>query len=69
MQLDQTSTRSNGGLGLGLYLCREVAGLLGGTLSVSESPGGGSCFTLTLPAAKVAPRCDLAGAAAAGEHA
>lgn len=69
VQLDQTSTRSIGGLGLGLYLCREVAGLLGGTLTVSESPGGGSCFTLTLPDAEAASRRDLAGATRAGNRA
>ena len=51
VQLDQTSTRSQGGTGLGLYLCRQVAVLLGGTLALSEAPGGGCCFTLTLPAA------------------
>lgn len=49
VQLDQTSTRSKGGTGLGLYLCRQVAVLLGGTLELSEAPGGGCCFTLTLP--------------------
>ena len=51
VQLDQSSTRSQGGTGLGLYLCRQVAGVLGGTLSLDEAPGGGCCFTLTLPSA------------------
>lgn len=49
VQLDQTSTRTQGGTGLGLYLCRQVAALLGGTLTLSQAEGGGCCFTLTLP--------------------
>ena len=52
VQLDQSSTRAQGGLGLGLYLCREVAAQLGGSLTLSEAPGGGSRFTLTLPATR-----------------
>ncbi|MGQ0520359.1 MAG: sensor histidine kinase [Actinomycetota bacterium] len=51
VQLDQSSTRSQGGTGLGLYLCRQVAVLLGGTLELTEGPGRGCCFTLTLPCA------------------
>lgn len=60
VQLDQSSTRSQGGTGLGLYLCRQIAVALGGTLALSEAPGGGSCFTLTLPS--------TAGPSAGGEH-
>lgn len=75
VQLDQTSTRTQGGTGIGLYLCREVAGLLGGNLTLSEAPDGGCCFTLTLPAAVpqsagvVRPPCGLpqpAGASSTG---
>jgi signal transduction histidine kinase len=50
VQLDQSSTRRQGGTGLGLYLCRQVAGLLNGTLTLEEAPGGGCCFTLAIPA-------------------
>ena len=51
VQLDQSSTRRQGGTGLGLYLCRQLALQLGGDLHVDGTPGGGSTFILTVPAA------------------
>jgi two-component system sensor histidine kinase/response regulator len=47
-QLDSTSTRHAEGAGLGLYLCQNLANLLGGALSFSSEFGQGSVFTLTL---------------------
>jgi signal transduction histidine kinase len=49
VQLDQSSTRRQGGTGLGLYLCRQLAVLLGGELLLEETPGGGCTFRLHLP--------------------
>ena len=49
-QLDPSSTRRHEGTGLGLYLCSNLAKLLGGDLRVSSEPGAGSTFTFTLPA-------------------
>jgi len=49
VQLDQSSTRRQGGTGLGLHLCRQLAQLLDGRLDLDETPGGGCRFTLTLP--------------------
>ena len=46
VQLDQSSTRRQGGTGLGLYLCRQLSTLLGGTLTLEGVAGGGCCFTL-----------------------
>jgi signal transduction histidine kinase len=54
VQLDQSSTRRQGGTGLGLYLCRQSAALMGGTLTLDAVAGGGCCFTLTIPGAAVA---------------
>jgi signal transduction histidine kinase len=54
VQLDQSSTRRQGGTGLGLYLCRELASVLSGTLTLGEVAGGGCCFTLTIPRGAVA---------------
>ena len=49
VQLDQSSTRRQGGTGLGLYLCRQLASMLDGTLTLEETPGGGCTFRLRLP--------------------
>jgi len=49
VQLDGSSTRTHGGTGLGLYLCRRLAELLDGELELTETVGGGATFTLILP--------------------
>lgn len=48
VQLDQSLTRRQGGLGLGLYLCRQMAALLGGEIVLTDTPGGGACFCLAV---------------------
>jgi two-component system sensor histidine kinase KdpD len=50
VQLDQSSTRTRGGTGLGLYLCRRLAQILDTTLTLTETPGGGCTFSLELDA-------------------
>ena len=41
------------GIGVGLYVVREIVLLHGGTIEVNSAEGGGSVFTLTLPLADV----------------
>jgi signal transduction histidine kinase len=44
-----TAASRVGGLGLGLYIGRQIAVAHGGALSVESKPGQGSVFTLELP--------------------
>ena len=47
-QLDSTSTRHAEGAGLGLYLCQNLANVIGGALFFQSDYGSGSTFTLAL---------------------
>jgi PAS domain S-box-containing protein len=47
-QADGSSTRRFGGSGVGLAVCRALAGGMGGVLEAASRPGEGSRFTLTL---------------------
>jgi signal transduction histidine kinase len=41
--------RQFGGLGLGLWICREIVTAMQGSIGVSSSPGAGATFTVRLP--------------------
>lgn len=45
----RTPDNTSGGLGLGLAFCRLAVQAHGGRIWVTDAPGGGACFCLTLP--------------------
>ena len=48
-QVDSSATRSVGGTGLGLYICRKTAETLGGRLRLERSGPEGTVFSFWLP--------------------
>jgi signal transduction histidine kinase len=55
VRADATGTRSTG-LGLGLYICRQIAESHQGTIRVSSEPGAGSTFIVELPLKELSAR-------------
>lgn len=53
--------RRFGGIGLGLYIVRQLARAQGGDVTVAERPGGGTVMRLTLPLARPDQQASLAG--------
>lgn len=52
-RVDKSRSRATGGTGLGLAIVKHAITRHGGELLVESTPGVGSCFTLTLPPARV----------------
>jgi signal transduction histidine kinase len=46
---DPARSRSTGGVGLGLYLCKRIAEVHGGSLTVESSPTSGTRVSVVLP--------------------
>jgi CheY-like chemotaxis protein/two-component sensor histidine kinase len=63
-QADASTTRQQGGLGLGLAIVRNLVEMHGGTVEAfSEGDNKGAAFTVTLPLAPVTPAVDKSDAA------
>jgi signal transduction histidine kinase len=59
-QLERSETRTKGGTGLGLSIVRGLVEAMGGQVTVADTPGGGSTFTVSLPAAVASELTPLA---------
>ncbi len=46
-QADSSTTRTHGGSGLGLSICKRLVEMMGGKISAQSSPGNGSSFTFS----------------------
>ncbi len=56
------TAETTSGAGLGLTVCKRVTEALGGTIAASPRPGGGTVFTVSLPAVTGIPSEDSEGA-------
>lgn len=47
-QLEDSTSRTYQGTGLGLMICQQLVHLMGGKITLTSEPGKGSCFSVTI---------------------
>lgn len=57
-QADSSRSKSHGGAGLGLAICKQLSDIMDGSISVSSAPGVGSTFKFAVPVTRADIQAD-----------